>query len=66
MQREFMTQEECMEFLDIKKPTLFAWIRNGRLKPTRLGKSRKQYFFRDTIVEMLRQNEGKPYGYKKG
>ena len=65
MEEQIMSLEETMEFLNIKKPTILAWIRDKKLKPARLGRSRKMYFFKSTILEDLKANEGAPYHYKK-
>jgi predicted site-specific integrase-resolvase len=65
MEKEFMNFEETMEFLDIKRPTLLSWVKTKKVTPARLPHSRKMYFFRDTIIKLLREGEGREYGYKK-
>ena len=63
---DLMFMEDVTAMLGISKPTLMKWHLSGKLPAARLPGSRKLFWFKSSIIEALKEGEGRRLKYNKG
>lgn len=51
---ELMTRKECAEFFAVSLVTIHDWVKNGILKPYKVG--HRTYFKRSELMEVVNQS----------
>lgn len=58
--REHMTAYEAAEIFGVSFRTIYAWVRGGKLRAVKIGKS--WYIPKDAVNELLEHGESKGKG----
>ena len=53
--KELVHYTEAMRLLDVSRPTIYAWIEKGRLRPFAIGRSR--FLLRAEVEALARRRE---------